>query len=232
MMWNEPSLLLDRPSHSISSPFKIAYNFTTTGTSQDTPSVQLAPGSNLENAYLWLLLPAPLATSKARTETNVDRLIRQVFAGIMRIQSQQLESLSTTREASSFSHSSQHWHMDIPLLIGERWQSVQCHIFRQQDNEQRRKAAHDTTRLQWGMRLRFELDNLGTLTADAHLVGHQLNTALWTDTTALQARVTKYRGELLERLREGGLHINDLPCQLGTPPPLPKGKSFHHEVTT
>lgn len=227
---SEPGRLLNTLIHPAPSLFKVIFRFNVTSSLQDSHTIQLFTNANVDHSPLWLTLP--LATPKARSETNVDKLIRQVFSGIMRIHSLQLESVSSTRDTSSASPSSQHWHLDIPLLIGERWQSAQCHIYRQHDEEKHYKASHEKTRQQWGMRLRFELDNLGTLTVDAHLAGHQLNTTLWADTSALQTRVKKYREDLLARLREGGLHIDDIPCQLGNPPPLPKGKAFHQEVTT
>lgn len=190
----------------------------------------LIPRQTLEIAGFWIPLTNLTTNTNKRVETNIDRLMRHVFGGIARIHSLQLDALAVMRDSAGNATPAAQWQMEIPLPMGDRWQTAILNIHREDDTDKEGSKKQDKHNTRWGMRLCFDLTPYGQLTADASLCGHRLEAKLWTDGTALQARVEQHIDQLVLKLREAGLHIEEIPCRVGGAPPL-RGKR-HFEVET
>ncbi|HSG59898.1 MAG TPA: flagellar hook-length control protein FliK [Pseudomonadales bacterium] len=195
-------------------------------------SVSLIPRQSLEIAGFWMPLSYLTNAMNKRPENNIDRLMRHVFGGIARIQHLQLDALAVTRDSAGNTIPAAQWQLEIPLPMGDRWQSAMLNIYRDEEAEHDDKPSRDQRETRWGMRLCFDLEPFGQLTADASLTGHRLEARMWTDGATLQQRVEEHLDHLLARLREAGLHIDAIPCQQGIAPPLKGKRSFDVETTT
>jgi hypothetical protein len=192
----------------------------------------LIPRQTLEIAGFWLPLANLTNNTNKRIESNVDRLMRHVIGGIARIHSLQLDALAVTRDSAGNATPAAQWQLEIPLPMGDRWQTAMLNIYREDDSEQEGSNKHDEHNTRWGMRLCFDLAPFGQLTADASLCGHRVEAKLWTDGMALQARVEPHIDQLLLKLREAGLYIEEIPCRVGNAPPLRTKRNFEVETTS
>ena len=192
----------------------------------------LATRQSVDIASFWMPLNNLIKASSKKPENNVDRLLRHVFGGIARIHTLQLDTLAVTRDSAGNPAPASQWQMEIPLPMGDRWQSATLNIIREEEDNAygQQQQRHGETR--WGMRLCFDLAPYGQLTADASLCGHRLEARFWTDGADLKARVDQHLDELINRLRDAGLFIEDIACQQGDAPPLRGKKSFDVETTT
>lgn len=192
----------------------------------------LMPRQTLEIAGFWLPLANLANNTNKRIESNVDRLMRHVFGGIARIHNLQLDALAVTRDSAGNATPAAQWQIEIPIPMGDRWQTAMLNIYREDDSEQESSNKHDEHNTRWGMRLCFDLAPFGQLTADASLFGHRVEAKLWTDGIALQARVEPHIDQLLLKLREAGLYIEEIPCRVGNAPPLRGKRNFEVETTS
>lgn len=233
-----PKLLLSpslpSPNQQLPSPLVVAtLRLAIEGASKpDQHTSVLATRQSVDIACFWMPLSSLIKTSSKKPENNVDRLLRHVFGGIARIHNLQLDTLAVTRDSAGNPAPASQWQMEIPLPMGDRWQSAMLNIIKEEEDNAsgQQQQRHGETR--WGMRLCFDLAPYGQLTADANLCGHRLEARFWTDGADLKARVDQHLDELIHRLRDAGLFIEDIACKQGDAPPLRGKKGFDVETTS
>ncbi len=228
------SKALPSPNQQLPSPFVSALLGMANAPASKPESRASSPiaQQSLDIAGFWMPLNTLLKASSKKTENNVDRLLRHVFGGIARIHTLQLDTLAVTRDNAGNPAPASQWQMEIPLPMGDRWQSATLNIIKDEDDNATGQQPQRHSETRWGMRLCFDLAPYGQLTADASLCGHRLEARFWTDGADLKARVEQHLGELINRLREAGLFIEDIACQHGDAPSLRGKKSFDVEITS
>jgi len=200
--------------------------------SQISPAVSdLLPMQRHDIAGVWLPMILMARSQDKPVESGIDRLLRHVLGGIVRIQNLQMDALTQAREGSGSLSPGSHWQLEIPLPMGDRWNSAMINIYKDEEKNQE-KSAEDDGEVRWGMRLCFDLEPYGQLTVDASLSGRRLDATMWTSDGAMQQRVEGHIEELLTRLRNAGLHVEQIPCRQGEVPPLKGKKAFEVETTS
>lgn len=165
---------------------------------------------------IWPQMMQHLTTNKP-SENNIERLVRHLFSGLLRIQGHQLESIIGQRDNSPTAPQQNHWQFDLPLHMGDKYVPVNIDIYQYQDKDKTTSRANETSKA-WGLRMSFELGELGELTIDAGLKNHALSMSMWLTNESAMKRAKQGLNNLIDRLREAGLHIEDIHCHQGIAP--------------
>lgn len=141
------------------------------------------------------------------------QLLRHALGASARLQTQQLIAVGSQIANQADPSINQSLNLEIPLWLDQRLAIIDLHV----DREQKKNSAkpQETT---WNVRLRFDLEELGELTALASLHKARMAAVLWASETALADRVEKELIEVGEQLSQLGLEVQSLQCRTGEPP--------------
>ncbi|MGB5323869.1 MAG: flagellar hook-length control protein FliK, partial [Pseudomonadales bacterium] len=142
------------------------------------------------------------------------QLLRLVLGASARVQTQQLLSASNQLASQADPATNQSLNIGIPLWMDQRLSILDLHI--QRERSKTKARTQDTT---WNLRLRFDLEELGELTALATLHGQRVAAALWASTSELASAVQGELEEVGDTLARFGLQVQNLQCCTGEPPP-------------
>ncbi len=145
---------------------------------------------------------------------QLQQLLRQVDAGIARIQLSQLASIAEDDDGT------RHWLLDLPLRDGERIDVLQLRI------EQRRKRRESGERGLWSVALALELPDLGPVHARVSLGGGTVSARFWAERDDTARLFDRHLGELQQRLRQAGLEVGQLAAHHGAPPAAESGPAL------
>ena len=133
-------------------------------------------------------------------------LIRQVEGALARIQLNQLGSLSPAPEQAV-----DKWHIEIPVLTDNKFQSLILDIEREATSELREGS--DT----WTVALSVDLAELGWLHARLQLHRGVLNTTLWAEHALTADLASRHLDTLHKSLSASGLELKAIRCHHGCP---------------
>ncbi|WP_299976026.1 flagellar hook-length control protein FliK [uncultured Pseudoteredinibacter sp.] len=146
------------------------------------------------------------------------KLISISQAGVAKIQTQQLSSLSEAANGVV-----QRWLMELPFSHQGQIHSIELEI---QQREAKKQSEEQKAVKQWQLRLNIDLMELGALQADIKLHEQQSNIQLWFDQADTQKLALSHINHLKDALLSKGLDIEELRCHQGIPPKLENKLQF------
>ncbi len=152
--------------------------------------------------------PAPPSLANAaRPEAAVADLLRQVEGAIARAHSHALHALHAQAEGRPL------WAMELPIRHGAGVDLFDLRI--EEETRQHDAPAHAR---RWSVRLAFELEGLGPVTAIISLQNEAVATRFWTERSETARLFNHWLDTLGSRLRQAGLNVGALECRCGPPP--------------
>jgi len=158
------------------------------------------------------------ATEQSALRALLD-LMRQIDAGMARVQLNQINSLATEDRPNAG------LTLELPVRHGEQAEVIQLRITRDAQSD----AEDPDAPGQWCATLAFELETLGAVRARVTVAGELVSTDLWAEREATVELFNGHMDTLHNGLVEAGLVVGRLGCQLGTPPeppPLPTQRNL------
>lgn len=193
---------------------------TQTSTEPPITSPLLLPNLPINTDIKTLLITStgktnqPTAT-KDSLDLSIGIMLRQVAAGIAKIQAQQLSSLSG-RAAGAEGTTNQIMNMEIPVYTEGQFRPIQIQI------EEENTADTTTEKLQkgrkWKITLGFDLEKLGKFYATISIVQASISTIFWSETPETLQKIKHELNYLKQSLINKGLNVEQLECKHGTPP--------------
>lgn len=174
--------------------------------------------TNSTLALLWQLENSPpIQRSKntaAETDSNdtVMQLLRLALGSLARTQSQQLQSIGSQLAANSDTVSNQLLNAELPFWHDARLNIIDIKIDREKTDKQKTEKPNA-----WNVRLRFDLEELGELTALATLQGKTMAAVFWASGKTLADKIGRELESLSQNLIELGLEVKQLHCSVGEP---------------
>jgi hypothetical protein len=170
-----------------------------------SPSVPAAPQPPLRGTA-----PQPQANvlpTLGESLQNLDsgELLRQVEAGVARIQLHQLASLATDDRPQPL------LSLELPVRQGERTDVFDMRIGKEPGRDPGQSDV-------WSVTLAFELQNLGPVRARVTVADKQVSVGLWAERAGTAALFERQIETLQTGLRDAGLTVGRLSCGCGTPP--------------
>ncbi len=156
----------------------------------------------------------PVAT-KESLDLSIGIMLRQVAAGIAKIQSQQLSSLSR-RAAGAEGATNQSWNMEIPVYTEGQFRPIQIQI--EEDNNAATTAEQIQKSRKWKITLGFDLEKLGKFYATISVIKASISTIFWSETPETLQKIKHELNYLKQSLTNKGLHVEQLECKHGVPP--------------
>lgn len=220
-----PSALQIGRSDSKASLLKLIHTLAAALQSRSTSSALSNNPSNAENLarpaalpieQLWQLLTSNAIASRGNdtsTEDGLTQLLRLALGNFARIQSNQLLSLNSQMAFTAEQSQNQTLAMELPYFLNEKLALIDFTFEREKANNNRQNSEKT-----WNVRLRFDLDEHGELTAFATLQGKNMAATLWVSETAIANRFNDEFESLAENLSALGLNVQQLKCCVGEPP--------------
>jgi hypothetical protein len=147
----------------------------------------------------------PPVAGDSLTKLDSGELLRQVEAGVARIQLHQLASVPTENRPQPL------LSLELPVRQGERTDVFDMRI----GKEPRRGPGQPDV---WSVSLAFELQNLGPVRARITVIDKQVSVGLWAERAETASLFEREMGNLQTGLHNAGLAIGQLNCGCGVPP--------------
>jgi hypothetical protein len=144
----------------------------------------------------------PLAPETVETDTTINRLLnlfKQIDGAIARIQTNQLSSLPPTDDSAR-----QIWQFELPIRHGNGFDLFHVRIM----NDHHRGAK--TTQPGWQLTLHMNLQPLGPMRIQLHLIEETLSTTIWSEKPQTSVLVTQHLDRLRRGFESAGLEVKKL----------------------
>lgn len=151
-------------------------------------------------------------TSNNKSFDTISQLLRLVLGGLNRTQVHQLQSAGSQLAAGSEQSTTQSLNAEVPFLHQGRVSVLDIAL----ERETAKKATSATPNT-WNVRLRFDLDELGELSALCTLQHKTIAAVFWASADALADKIKAELPSFNNNLTALGLHVSHLHCQLGAP---------------
>lgn len=171
--------------------------------------------------------PLPSRTlSSPDSKNDLETLLKLAAGAISRLQSHQLGGLEQTRTNADGTQMTT-WQLEIPMRNAHDIVPLQVKVQRE-DTPQREEApqtaaqeAKEKEKL-WRVELAFNLEPLGPLHVQAHLVAGSLSSQMWAEREGAAALISAELDNLRARLVACGLNVKELTCNRGVPAQGPR----------
>jgi len=150
-----------------------------------------------------------LAEAAQERNDTANTLVRDVEAGLARIQMYQLSALTDAQTPLTA------WTGELPVRAHNHVDAFRFHI------EKDSKNAHRPEQQSWCTWLSFNLKILGPMHAKITLSSNNIAATLWAELDSTVALVKQNLSHLHQTLSRVGLNIKDLQCLHGSPPSPP-----------
>lgn len=167
------------------------------------------------------LLQASISTSAGHGAATAEAfdlamsvILRQIAAGLSRIQTHQLNSLGSRRTGTE-GPVGQSWNLEIPVFAQGQFRPIQIQI--NEDSETNTANTTGKTR-QWTITLGFDFEALGKFYATLRVVGTSVSTTFWSETPQTLQKIQGELNHLKKSLADKGLQVDQLDCRQGIPP--------------
>ena len=133
-----------------------------------------------------------------------------------RIQSNQLSAVASQAGVGNEPQLNSGFNFELPVWHGQQLELVEFRLDR--DHPAAREQVQQRT---WNIRLRFDLDDLGTLVAFSSVRGKTVAASLWLSEQSAVPLVNRELTALSSQLQGMGMTIHSLQCQQGVPDESP-----------
>ncbi|MBT8148512.1 MAG: flagellar hook-length control protein FliK [Gammaproteobacteria bacterium] len=168
-------------------------------------------------ANLWQALGSSANTTEpGDSRAQLDpllQLLRLALGGSARTQAHQLMALGSQFASQADPQLAQSLTVELPLWLEQRLALVDVRIEREKTARESRQAL-----AAWNVRLHFDMDELGELTALATLQGKRVAAVLWASADTLAQKIQLELNQVGEQLAEQGLNVQHLQCRTGAAP--------------
>lgn len=174
------------------------------------------PRSDLSLANLWQVINTAHGAVNQTANTRLDpvmQLLRLALGNGAHIQAQQLLAAGSQFASQSDPQLNQTLNLELPLWLDQRLAMVDVRV-------EREKASRNSpdTIATWNVRLRFDLEELGELTALATLQGKRMAAVMWASDADLTQKIQHELAAVASQLGELGLDVQHLLCRTGPAP--------------
>ena len=163
---------------------------------------------------------APTSSSTGdKSEQNLDILLRQLsrqlLASIARTQLNQLESLGARQANTPETQTAQNsWVTEIPIVHGKHVDNLSLRI----DQHTPEQGTQQQQQKLWTVMLTFDLHILGKMNVQLKVLNRDVSAVIWSSLQQTHNQVKQHVDELSNNLRQVGVSVCNIECQLGTPP--------------
>lgn len=177
---------------------------------------------------LWQTLGSSSSSSQSSGDNqrggadSVVQLLRLALGATARTQTQQILAVGSQLAGQGDPQINQSLNVELPLWLDQRLSMVEIKLEREKAARRAREKI-DT----WNVRLRFDLEDLGELTALATLQGKRMAAVLWSSQTQLTEKIQAELAEVTNQLNQLGLNVKHLHCRTGHPPAATDGKAVN-----
>ena len=177
---------------------------------------------------LWQTLGSSSSSSQSSGDNqrggadSVVQLLRLALGATARTQTQQILAVGIQLAGQGDPQINQSLNVELPLWLDQRLSMVEIKLEREKAARRAREKI-DT----WNVRLRFDLEDLGELTALATLQGKRMAAVLWSSQTQLTEKIQAELAEVTNQLNQLGLNVKHLHCRTGHPPAATDGKAVN-----
>ena len=148
------------------------------------------------------------------------QLLRLALGATARTQTQQILAVGSQLAGQVDPQINQSLNVELPLWLDQRLSMVEIKLEREKAARRAREKI-DT----WNVRLRFDLEELGELTALATLQGKRMAAVLWSSQPQLTEKIQAELAEVTSQLKQSGLDVQHLHCRTGQPPAATDSKA-------
>ncbi len=177
-------------------------------------------------ANLWQTLGSTSSSSQSSGDNqrggadSVVQLLRLALGATARTQTQQILAVGSQLAGQVDPQINQSLNVELPLWLDQRLSMVEIKLEREKAARRAREKI-DT----WNVRLRFDLEELGELTALATLQGKRMAAVLWSSQPQLTEKIQAELAEVTSQLKQSGLDVQHLHCRTGQPPAATDSKA-------
>jgi hypothetical protein len=177
-------------------------------------------------ANLWQTLGSTSSSSQSSSDNqrggadSVVQLLRLALGATARTQTQQILAVGNQLAGQVDPQINQSLNIELPLWLDQRLSMVEIKLEREKAARRAREKI-DT----WNVRLRFDLEELGELTALATLQGKRMAAVLWSSQPQLTEKIQAELAEVTSQLKQSGLDVQHLHCRTGQPPAATDSKA-------
>lgn len=192
------------------------------GTSTASPAPAATASHTLINSYLPQALPS--AASKPEiaipfTDNVIELVLQQLDSAIQRIQTQQIHNVQQGGLDTLI-----HLLFDLPVRHNDK----QDHFHIELENQNTKKPEHEQV---WDVKIHFELDGMGPVTARIRLQGESVSTSFWVPNSEVSKLFDQHSADLNERLCKLGLNVNQISC-FNQAEPMPNANNPYSQPTS
>ncbi len=156
----------------------------------------------------------------ASVQEQLQQISLKINQAIARIQSQQINSLSQTRESNEASHNLQ---LDLPVKMGEQIHTLQLGLqyrWDREEDEDTESSKHKKSvkaNGRWVATLAFDLDELGDVFAEVSASSDNVDVQFWAEKRSTFDLIRLREKRLLQQLDQAGIEVRQHRCHCGQP---------------
>lgn len=167
----------------------------------------------LDNASALQHLIQSNSTSSQRDLTDsLLQILRLSLGAAARTQSQQLFTLGSQFVSAVEANHTQTLAMELPIWLDQKLALIDLRLEREPNGKKKK----GDTNTQWNIRLRFDLDEYGELTALASLRNRSMTAIFWASKDSLAKKINAELETMNNVLTNTGLTVQNLQCRTGT----------------